>query len=166
MLVVLMGGGAVMTEERESVVGVAIVVLTAVLVVVWGSMRWGGGDGENEVGGRLGGGVRGDNSDKNGEAQSRRFGSGDVPSPWPSPRVVAWWSLCQAGGQCGMVRPGLLEAADGSLSCSIPRASWWGCGGFAGNPWMAEPRGTDSRTRPFSLEPCRPIRQPRTPGGY
>lgn len=94
MLVVLVGGGAGMMAEVELVVGVATVVLAAVLVVVLGLMRWGGGEGENEAGGSLGGGVIGDHSDKNGEVQSRPFCSGDVPSPRRSPRVVAaWWSL-------------------------------------------------------------------------
>lgn len=50
MLVVLMGGGAGMTEEIELVVGVVTVLLTAVLVVVLGLMRWRGDDGENEAG--------------------------------------------------------------------------------------------------------------------
>lgn len=93
MLVVLMGGGAGMTEEIELVVGVVTELLTAVLVVVLGLMRWRGDDGENEAGVSLGGGVMGDNSDKNGEVQSQPFCPGDVLSPRRSPQVVAWWSL-------------------------------------------------------------------------
>lgn len=41
MLVALVGGRGRRDEEVELVVGVVTVVLTAVLVVVWGSVRWG-----------------------------------------------------------------------------------------------------------------------------
>lgn len=99
MLVALMGGRAGMTEEIEMVVGVVTVLLTAVLVVVLGLMRWRGGNGESEAGGSLGGGVMGDNSGKKGEVQSqRRAITAEIsPSRCLVVSVTSWWAVGGGG---------------------------------------------------------------------
>lgn len=74
-------GRVVMTDAILLVVmavGVLIVelvleVLTAVLAVVLGLVRWGGDDGESEVGGSLGGRMTGDDGDTNGGVQSQHL---------------------------------------------------------------------------------------------